>query len=293
MQPAYLDAVCEGGEWDVLLADKSGRAVAAWPIFLKQKGPWRYVAMPALGRMMGPYLLPEYRCARHEVEILETLLDLLPPGLTAFEQDFNYTATNWLPFYWQGYRQTTRYSYTLDLSDLDAVWKNIKPRYRNQRIRQAKEAVHVTTGCPLLELQRLQSLSFERQGEEPPISLSLMRRLEDALAPKGQREIFWATDLQTGATHSAGYLAWDAHSAYYLMSGDDPALRNSGAGIYLTWEIIRYSSEVLGLKTFDFCGSMMRPIERVRRQFGAEPKPYFRVQKEWSSLWRLGKRLLR
>lgn len=293
MQPYYLDAVCEGGEWDVLLADKSGQVVGAWPIFLKKKWHWQYVAMPALGRMLGPYLLPVYRNARHEVDIIETLLGQLPPNLAAFEQDFNYTAINWLPFYWQGYRQTTRYSYTLDLQDLNRVWQNIKPRYRNQRIRQAKEVVQVTTGCPVLELHRLQGLSFERQGAELPISLNLIRRLEDALAPQGQREIFWATDLETGATHSAGYLAWDAHTAYYLMSGDDPNLRQSGAGIYLIWELVRYAAEVLQVRTFDFCGSMIRPIERVRRQFGAEPKLYFRVQKEWSPMWRLAKGLRR
>ena len=291
MQPWYLDAVCDEGEWDVLLVDKSGSIVAAWPLFLKKKWHWQYVAMPQMTRMLGPYLLPEYRTARHEVDILETLLELIPPGLVAFEQDFNYTATNWLPMYWQGFRQTTRYSYTLDISDLAKTWNNIKPRYRNQRINQAKQQVHVSTGCPLLELNRLQQLSFDRQGAEVPLSLNRIRQLDKALALQGQREIFWATDLKTGATHSVGYLAWDAHSAYYLMSGDDPALRNSGAGIFLTWEIIRYASEVLQLPTFDFCGSMIRPIERVRRQFGAEPKPYFRVQKEWSLLWRLGKML--
>ncbi len=291
MQPWYLDAVCDEGDWDVLLVDKSGSAVAAWPLFLKKKWHWQYVAMPQMTRMLGPYLLPEYRKARHEVEILETLLGQMPPGLAAFEQDFNYTATNWLPMYWQGFRQSTRYSYTLDISDLNKAWNNIKPSYRNQRINQAKQQVHVSTGCPLLELNRLQQLSFDRQGAEVPLSLDMIRRLDKALALQGQREIFWATDLKTGATHSVGYLAWDAHSAYYLMSGDDPALRNSGAGIFLTWEIIRYASEVLQLPTFDFCGSMIRPIERVRRQFGAEPKSYFRVQKEWSMLWRLGKML--
>ncbi len=291
MQPWYLDAVCDEGDWDVLLVDKSGSIVAVWPLFLKKKWQWQYVAMPQMTRMLGPYLLPEYRTARHEVDILETLLELMPPDLAAFEQDFNYTATNWLPMYWQGFRQTTRYSYTLDISDLTRTWNNIKPRYRNQRINQAKQQVHVSTGCPLLELNRLQQLSFDRQGAEVPLSLDRIRRLDKALALQGQREIFWATDLKTGATHSVGYLAWDAHSAYYLMSGDDPQLRNSGAGIFLTWEIIRYASEVLHLPTFDFCGSMIRPIERVRRQFGAEPKPYFRVQKEWSLLWRLGKML--
>jgi hypothetical protein len=77
------------------------------------------------------------------------------------------------------------------------------------------------------------------------------------------------------------------------MAGDDPALRHSGAGILLAWEAIRYTHEVLKLPIFDFAGSMILPIERVRRQFGALQKPYFRVQKEWSPLWKMGKILFR
>jgi hypothetical protein len=291
MQPWYLDAVCSGGTWDVLLVDKSGKIVAAWPLFLKKKWRWQYVAMPPLARMMGPYVLPEYRNARDELDLLETLLTLFPADLAAFEQDFNYTATNWLPMYWQGFQQTTRYSYILDITDLEAVWQNIKPRYRNQRINQAQKQVVVTPGCALAELNRLQNLSFERQGVEIPLTFDTLHRLDEALTEHHQREIFAATDQQTGAIHSVGYLVWDSHTAYYLMSGDDPALRNSGAGIFLTWEIIRYAAEVLKVPTFDFSGSMLRPIERVRRQFGAEQRPYFRVKKEWSSLWKLGKML--
>ena len=28
-------------------------------------------------------------------------------------QNFHYGITDWLPFYWEGYRQTTRYTYML------------------------------------------------------------------------------------------------------------------------------------------------------------------------------------
>jgi hypothetical protein len=135
--------------------------------------------------------------------------------------------------------------------------------------------------------------SFQRQGLEATVPFELLQRLDQALVARRAREIFWATDTKTGAVHSVAYLAWDQHSAYYLLAGDDPALRSSGAGILLAWEAIRYAQETLNLKTFDFAGSMIKPIERVRRQFGAEPKPYFRVKKEWSWVWKMGKWALR
>ena len=294
MHPWYLDAVCAGGTWDAVMVEKGGNIAAVWPFFLKKKWNWRYVAMPPLARMMGPYLLPEWRTTRKEASLLEELLDQLPSGLAAFEQDFNYTAQNWLPLHWRGFRQTTRYSYVLEISDLNDAWNNLAPDYRNQKIPKAQELVEVTTSSnPLDDFLEIHDQSYERKGLDPPVSYELMSRLDAALASRNQREIFFARDRNTGAIHSVAYLAWDKRSAWYLMAGDDPALRQSGAGILLTWEAIRYTHEVLKLPVFDFAGSMIRPIERVRRQFGAVQKPYFRVQKEWSPVWKVGKMLWR
>ncbi len=290
MQAWYLDATCEGGAWDALVLQKGEAVVAVWPYFLKKKGPWSYVAMPQLTRQMGPYLLPAYRTARHETGLLEKMIAQLPP-LAALEQDFNYTISNWLPFYWQGFRQTTRYSYILNINDLKEVWKNIVSDYRNQKIPKAAEKVEVKTGGSLLEFQQVHDRSYARQGLPAPISTAFLQRLDTALAEHGQREMFFARDRETGEVHSVAYLVWDTQSAYYLLAGDDPQFRASGAGILLAWEVIRYAHEVLKVPTFDFSGSMVRPIERVRRQFGAVQQPYSRLQREWSPLWKLGKML--
>ena len=290
MQPWYLDATCAGGVWDAVTVQKGEKTVAVWPYFLKKKGPWQYVAMPQLTRQMGPYLLPAYRNLRHETGLLEKLIAQLPP-LAALEQDFNYTITNWLPFYWQGFRQTTRYSYLLRIKDIELVRKNIMLDYRNQKIPKAARKVQVSTDGSLQEFQRVHDLSYARQGLSAPISTAFLQQVDEALAVHGQRELFFARDRQTGDIHSVAYLVWDAQSAYYLLAGDDPQYRASGAGILLAWETIRYAHKVLELDTFDFAGSMVRPIERVRRQFGAVQQPYFRLQREWSPLWKLGKML--
>lgn len=294
MQDWYLDAVCEGGgAWDAIVLEKGGQVVAVWPYFLKKKWLWQYVAMPPLARMMGPYVLPEWRNLRKEPALMEEMIGLLPPRLSAFEQDFPYTVGNWLPFFWKGFRQTTRYSYLLKIGDLDKTWKNMAADYRNQKIPRAQQQVEVKTGCLPEEFIRIHNSGFERKGMRPPVASSLLLRLDAALAEHGQREIFMAVDRQTGALHSVGYLAWDARSAYLLMAGDAPELRASGAGIFLIWEMIRYSQEVLQLPVFDFLGSMIQPVERVRRQFGAVQQPYFRLRREGAKLFRLGKMLFR
>ncbi|TNE65090.1 MAG: GNAT family N-acetyltransferase [Bacteroidetes bacterium] len=292
MQDWYLDAACGPDNWSAVFAEKGGQVVGVLPFFLKRKLHWHYVAMPPLVKMMGPYLLPDYRTARHETGLLRSLVEQLP-ALAAFEQDFNYTATNWLPFYWAGFRQTTRYSYVLPLADIATLEQNLAPDYRNNKIPKAAARVRVETGGELEQFFQVHNHSFERQGMEAPVSFAFLQGLDETLQAHQARELFRAIDRETGAIHSVAYLAWDRHSAYFLLAGDDPALRKSGAGILLAWECIRYARETLHLQTFDFAGSMIRPIERVRRQFGAVQKPYFRVQNEWSPVWKWGKWLLR
>ena len=104
-------------------------------------------------------------------------------------------------------------------------------------------------------------------------------------------KLFFATD-QEGNIHSVAWLLWDNQSSYYLIAGDDPQLRSSGAGVWLAWQMIRYTIDVLKLPTFDFLGSMIEPIARVRRQFGAEATPYFEISKYPSLTFWLVEQLL-
>lgn len=291
LQPWYLDAVCEGGSWHAAMVQKNGRTVAVLPYFLKQKLGWRYVTMPQLCKQMGPYLLPEFRELKWEMRLYEELIAQLPPNLAAFEQNFNYQVGNWLPFYWKGFKQTTLYSYVLPLEvSEELIFKNIEKNYR-QKIRAAEARLRVREDLPLGELQRLVGMSFERQGLEPPVSFHFLQKLYDALLEHQAGRLFFASDPETGQLHSAALLVWDNTSAYYLMSGDDPALRASGAAVLLKWAAIRYVKNVLGLPLFDFEGSMMRGVEQGRRDFGAQQRPYFRVRHEWSKLWKWGKLL--
>ncbi len=292
MQPWYLDLVCEGGAWDAALVQKDGKTVAVLPYFLKQKLAWKYVTMPQLCKQMGPFLLPEYRNLKWEMRLYQALIEQLPADLAAFEQNFNYTVSNWLPFYWKGFKQTTLYSYVLPLEDSEElIFNQIEKNYR-QKIRAAANKIQLRHDLPLQELHRMLGLSFERQQLGNPIGLGFLQRLYTALEQQGCCKLFFATDLQTGQTHSAALLVWDKTSAYYLMSGDDPALRTSGAAVLLKWKAIQYTKNELGLPLFDFEGSMIPGVEQGRRDFGAQQRPYFRVRRDGSIFWKWGKLLV-
>ena len=289
-QPWYLDACAEGGTWDVVLAEENGRMVAALPFFFKQKGPFRYATMPPFVKWLGPYLLPEFRGQLPKEHALMQALIAQLPALAAFKQNFYPTTANWLPFYWQRFRQTTYYTYRLhQLRNLAGVEAGLSTGIRRD-IRLARQQVAVVHHLPLAEFYRVNGLSFARQELRVPYSLAQLRRLDAALAAAGRRQLFFAVDAQ-GRVHAVAYLIWDATTAYYLLAGDDPALRASGAGVLLAWEAICYASRVLGLGCFDFEGSMLPGVERMRVRFGAVQTPYFFVWKHNSRLFKLLEKL--
>jgi hypothetical protein len=286
MQHWYLDAVCGPDAWHAVAVQKGDATVAVWPFFLKKKGPWRYVAMPMLGKFMGPYLAPAYRSLDHQTRLMDQLLAQLPPDLVAFQQDFYYGITNWLPLYWQGFRQTTRYSYALSLlPDETAVWQGISRNYQ-RKIEKADAQLQLRIDLPIGDVYRMVMQSFERQGLAAPLPLEFCERLHAALRTRRACVTLAAVDAQ-GRIHSAALVAYDAESAYYLLGGDDPALRQSQSGAWLTWQAIRYAKNTLELPIFDFEGSMIRAIEMTRREFGAYQRPYFRVRRERNWWWRL------
>ena len=280
----YLDAICGGGNWGVVLVEKNDRIIATLPFFVKKRMGFKYIIMPPLVKTMGPYLIAEVRDLKYSHQYYQELISLLPK-VDGFKQDFHSSVSNWLPFYWKGYRQTTRYTYTIELGDLDKVYAGLN-RNMKRNIKKAKTLLRVETHHSLSTFYELNQMSFDRQEVSIPYSFGFLEKKDQALAKNQARQMLFAVDEQD-RIHSAAYLIWDDTTAYYHLSGDNPEFRNSGSGIFLIWESIKYAQEKIGLTRFDFEGSMMKNIEPIRRQFGARQESYFRVWRYHNLLYQM------
>lgn len=280
----WLDSVCGEDNWDVLLYEKGGQIVASFPHYIKNN----QIVMPKLTQTMGIYFkYPKnqkyYKKLSFEKEVINYFIDNLPK-VDGFSQNFSYNFTNWLPFYWRGFNQTTRYTYIIeDLSNLDIVFSNFESNYKN-KIRKAEKLLRVQNGLDIESFFKINKMTFDRQGIQIPYNLLFLKQHDIYL--KNHREIFYAIDKEDNI-HSALYLTWDKNSSYVHMVGENPNLRKSSAGILLVWEAIKYTKEILNLNKFDFEGSNIENIEQVRRSFGTVQKPYFTISKNNSKLLRL------
>ncbi|HMA63154.1 MAG TPA: GNAT family N-acetyltransferase [bacterium] len=280
-EPWWLDIVTEG-EWQVLLSLKGNNIEASWVYFQRKKFGLSYIGMPKFSPYQGPFInYPDQqkksRRIAFEKEVLTYLIDHMP-NFAYFNQRFSPEFSNWLPLYWKGFEQTTRYTYVLpDISDPSHLWDSLQSRLR-RAIRKAKNRYNLSVeeSTKPEEFHRLHEMTYERQNKEVPCSLQFFSKLYHTAKDLGRGEILLAYD-QDGDIHAGVFIVWDKRTAYYLMGGADPSLRNSGASSLLLWEAINRQSGKR--EAFDFEGSMIESIEKIFRSFGAEQTPYYRIRK--------------
>lgn len=289
----WLDAVCGENNWDAAIVEKGGEIVASMPYMFRKKYCLTICDMPQLTQTLGPWLkTSKAKYAKqlsNQKKIMGELIKQLPI-FDFFAQNFHYSVINWLPFYWNGFEQTTRYTYVIDeISSEKSLWSGFLPNIRTD-IKKAENRFNliVKTDIDIEQFLNINELTFASQKKKMPYSRNLVRRIENACINNNCRKIFYAQDKER-KIHAAIYIIWDANSAYYIMGGGDPDLRNSGATSLCIWEAIKFSSTVT--KKFDFEGSMIEPVERFFRAFGAKQAPYLSITKTNSRLLKFIKAL--
>ncbi len=182
LQPWWLEAVAPGA-WDYAVVWR-GQAPAALMPYVRRRGAFgqRWLVMPPFTQFLGPWLRPSkakyVNQLAEQKDLMTELIEALPPH-AYFSQSFHHGLTNWLPFCWKGFQQTTRYTYVLDnLDDLDAVWKGLESTTRNT-IRKAEKQVRVVHDLGIDEILAVRRMTFERQGLHSGDD-DIIRRLDEA-----------------------------------------------------------------------------------------------------------------
>ena len=244
--------------------------------------------MPPLTQTMGPYIKypPKqkyYKKLSWEKEIMQTLIEQLPEFDT-FNQSFHYNITNWLPFYWKGFQQTTRYTYVIEKVELDVLEKNFETDIRRRRRKAEKTGIEVYESDDIEKFYELNQKTFSRQGLQTPYSFEFIERIYQKAQNHNACKIYFASDTE-GEIIAANFLVFDEKSVYYLMGGIEPKKKDLGGMDMVQYESIKFALE--NGKSFDFEGSMIESIEKYFRSFGAIQKPYFQVYKTNSKLWQI------
>lgn len=277
-QPWWLDAVCGENNWDVILYEKGGQIVASFPYYLKT-AKVKELCIPRLTQKMGPYIKYPPKQQRlekrlaYEREVMDYIIESLP-DYDIFRVNFDYTVTNWLPFYWKGFEQSTRYTYIVpDLSDTVQVFESFASGKKTD-IKKASKSVAVKYDLGGGNFIDYYIDCLASQGKTLAYSRDFFLRLYDAAIENQQGRIIYAVDKDNpNKIFGAIFYIWDKTAIYSLVTAFHPLYRSTGAPSLLFWQIMKDFKDS-GLK-FDFEGSMIEECEKSYNKFGCLQIPYF------------------
>lgn len=286
-QDWWLDSVCGDDNWDVCLVEKGRKIYASMPYYIHNKRGFRVINQPPLTQTLGPWIrhesMTESKRLENEKKLLNSLISQIPQ-VDYFYQHWNHKNTNWLPFYWKNYTQTTRYTYIIpNIDDADKVVSKFDAAKR-KNIKKAESIVRIVNNITAKEFFDNHKMTLSLQGSEISYSFELFESIYDGAYERDSGMTIAAYDRDDNL-HAALFIIWDSNSAYDLISTIDPRFRSSGASSLLIKEAIIILSGKT--KAFDFEGSMIEPVERSFRQFGAEQTPYFTISKTNSKLLKI------
>lgn len=285
--PWWMDAVCGENNWDVVLYEKNDTILGAMPYYTKSKMGLSYITQPQLTQHNGvwinyPKSQVESKRISFEKEVIEALLDQIEKkNISYYMQNQSPNLTNWLPFYWRGYRQTCYYTYRLeDISDTEQLFKDFQSNKR-RNINKAKKAGYVVEFDLKAEsFYLLHKRNLEKQGKEIHYSFELFKRLYDGAYGNDSGRIVYAKN-ENGDPVSALFNVWDKQWGYDLITALDPDTRSSGVPDLLVFSMLEYLSDKV--QGYDFEGSMIPGVEESYRHFGAHQTPYFSIWKIYSN----------
>ena len=286
MQPWWMDAVCAGKQWDVLLAeDDNGQIQGAMPYLLRQRAWFRYIIMPQQTQIGGIWVTAETTADKWKTaEVCRQIKEQLD------ELHLAYYRQQYLPgslcvdaMRGLGFKTQERVTYRVeDLSDPEALVASFSKNKRRQL--QKAQGLHVERGMNPEDFYRFHRSCLAARKRKISYTREFLLVLERKAKRLAQCEIIAICNAEK-QPYAAAFLVWDKHYLYFLIPTYDPAFHDSGAGALLVLEAMKLAREKH--LHFDFEGSMEKGTAEHYRQFGSTPVKYFAVEKYYRPIFRL------
>lgn len=286
MQPWWMDAVCAGKQWDVLLeTDEEGSVCAALPYLIRSRLRVRYIIMPQLTQMGGIWIREDLQ--RNEQQVLRICRSftqqLKEMNLGYYYQQYPLYSPAPKMLEELGFAVKERVTYRIaNIGDTDTL---ISTFSKNKR-RQLQKAVdlRVDTSIDAEEFYRFHGQCLQERGKQISYSREFLLVLDRKTKRLGQSQVL-AIRNADGELLAAAFLVWDNNTLYYLIPTYREAFKDTGASALLALESIKLARDKQ--LTFDFEGSMIRGVANHYKQFGSTATSYYAVEKYYHWWFRL------
>jgi len=260
--------------------DKGDSLIGGFTGYEKRKFGLRIFRNPPYTPVMGPFLEIKAKNPVAIMDFWKEVLSLLADFLDNFHSSIisvslSRNVIDTQPFIWKKFKVVPGYTYVVGLNEpIDNIRGNMSAEKRNDINKATRDGLLVEQVNNFEVVKALVFKTFLRQ--ELSVNKDYLSKILFEFATEDNSFAF--VTFKDNSPIAASFCVYDRNTAYYLLGGYDDKNRHHGAGALSVWEAIKHA-QGLGLKYFDFEGSMVPPIEKYFRGFGGKLTPYYRVNK--------------
>jgi len=260
--------------------DKGNNLIGGFSTYKEKKFSFKIYRNPPFTPCAGPFLEIKAKNPVAVMDICKKVLSLMAEFMESLSYSIisislNKNIVDTQPFIWRKFKVIPGYTYILDLSkSIEDIRKEMSVGRRNDMKKALKDELIAEKVNDFKIVKSLVLKTFSRQ--EKKLNKYYLNKILFRFA--NDNNSFAFVTFKDDKAIAASFCVYDKDTAYYLLGGYDYESRHHGAGALAVWEAIKYAKE-LGLKYFDFEGSMVPEIERYFRGFGGELTPYYRINK--------------
>lgn len=286
----WLDATCGTNNWGkIKIKDE-----IEFPYFIKKKAGFSFLIMPPFTPWFDfnidfPQGIKEENKLSIEKEYYTELIQKLPHS-DYIQLNLPPSVTNWQPFFWKGFEQSTFYTYLIDTNKpLEILFSEIGKQ--KNKVHKAEKL-----GYKLFEDTDFDTFYTNYKNTLKPNKGAIiypkyvLQSIYKSVMKHNSGKIISIKNTE-GETLASTLYVWDKQYLYYLISVRNISQLDNCAVSTIVWEGIKLAHEKQ--LTFNFEGSMIEPIEHFFRSFGAKQTPYFKLKKFNSELLRIGNSFLK
>lgn len=207
-------------------------------------------------------------------KIMKAVCDYLKAQKTLFiSLGFPHEIKDVQPFIWNNYNISLKYTYQIKLDqDPFKLLEQFSSERRKNITKAEKDNVRVELSEDYKQIESLVSKSINRK--DAPVDKNILQKIIRDFSTSNYSYSFVA--YVNNKPSATVFIVHDSKTAYYLLGGFDEFNKHQGAGAICMWHAIQHAKN-LGIKTFDFEGSMLPEVEKYFRGFGGDLKPLIQV----------------
>lgn len=179
------------------------------------------------------------------------------------------------PFSWKNMDVIVKYTYQIDLSTPeDILLANLSSEKRKSLNKAKSDELEIVRETNMKVVKEVILKTFSRNQISKNMDIFDKILFEFANTHNSFAFVAYRDKKPIAAT----FCVHDSQRAYYLFGGYDAEIKHHGAGVTCMWQSILLAKQ-MGLKIFDFEGSMIPEVEKYFRGFGGTLVPYYAAYK--------------